>query len=98
MLQCLCGVLAFGLELWTPRHLAGFAVMTLVTAGAAASFALVLAALWYGIVPLAASLTPIGALILGEVLAECDLPEGAFYMVGKIEDAVEKAKEMAAAA
>ena len=27
-----------------------------------------------------------------------DLPEGAFYMVGKIEDAVEKAKEMAAAA
>ncbi|MGB0632189.1 MAG: F0F1 ATP synthase subunit beta, partial [Alphaproteobacteria bacterium] len=27
-----------------------------------------------------------------------DLPEAAFYMVGKIEDAVEKAKEMAAAA
>ena len=27
-----------------------------------------------------------------------DLPEAAFYMVGKIEEAVEKAKEMAAAA
>ena len=27
-----------------------------------------------------------------------DLPEAAFYMVGKIEDAVEKAKDMAAAA
>ena len=27
-----------------------------------------------------------------------DLPEAAFYMVGKIEDAVEKGKEMAAAA
>ena len=32
----------FGLDLWTPRHLAGFVVMTLTTAAAAAAFGLVL--------------------------------------------------------
>ncbi len=38
------GSLAFGLELWTPRHLTGFLVLTAVTAAAAAGFGLVLAA------------------------------------------------------
>jgi ABC-2 type transport system permease protein len=37
------GWLLFGVELWTPLHLLGFAVMTLVTAAAAAAFGLVLA-------------------------------------------------------
>lgn len=37
------GWLVFGLELWTPLHLAGFIVMTLVTAASAAAFGLVLA-------------------------------------------------------
>jgi ABC-2 type transport system permease protein len=36
------GSLAFGLELWTPRHLSGFLVMTLATASAAAAFGLLL--------------------------------------------------------
>ena len=35
--------LFFGLDLWTPQHLAGFVAMTTVTAGSAASFGLVLA-------------------------------------------------------
>lgn len=35
--------LAFGLDLWNPRHLAGFACMTSVTAASAAGFALMLA-------------------------------------------------------
>lgn len=35
----------FGLDLWTPRHLLGFAAMTLATAGAASGFGIVLAAL-----------------------------------------------------
>ena len=34
--------LAFGLDLWTPRHLAGFAAVTLAAAAAAAAFGLVL--------------------------------------------------------
>ncbi len=37
------GAFAFGLDLFTPRHLAGFAVMTVTTAAAAAAFALLLA-------------------------------------------------------
>ena len=37
------GALVFGLDLWTPRHLVGFAVLTTVTAAAAAAFGLVLA-------------------------------------------------------
>jgi ABC-2 type transport system permease protein len=37
------GALAFGLELFTPRHLAGFAVLTAVTSAAAAGFGLLLA-------------------------------------------------------
>ena len=36
--------LVFGLELWTPRHLAGFAAVTLAAAAAAAAFGLVLSA------------------------------------------------------
>lgn len=36
------GALAFGLDLFTGTHLAGFLVMTVATAGAAAAFALVL--------------------------------------------------------
>jgi ABC-2 type transport system permease protein len=39
------GWAVFGIELFTPRHLAGFVVMTLATAGAAAAFGLVLASL-----------------------------------------------------
>ncbi len=37
------GALVFGLELFQPRHLAGFTLMTMTTAAAAAAFALVLA-------------------------------------------------------
>lgn len=37
------GALAFGLDLFTPRHLAGFALVTPASASAAAAFALVLA-------------------------------------------------------
>ena len=37
------GAMAFGLELWTPKRLAGFAAMAVVTAGAAAAFGIVLA-------------------------------------------------------
>lgn len=37
------GSWAFGLELWTPRHLIGFAVMCTVTAASAAGFGLLLA-------------------------------------------------------
>ena len=37
------GAVVFGLALWTPRHLAGFAILTTVTAAAAAAFGLVLA-------------------------------------------------------
>jgi ABC-2 type transport system permease protein len=37
------GALVFGLDLFTPEHLLGFAIMTLVTAGAASGFGLVLA-------------------------------------------------------
>jgi ABC-2 type transport system permease protein len=36
------GSVAFGLELWTPRHLAGFAAVTVATAAAAAAFGLLL--------------------------------------------------------
>ncbi len=39
------GALVFGLKLWTPGHLAGFAAMTIVTAAAAAGMGLVLATL-----------------------------------------------------
>ena len=39
------GWLVFGLDLWTPQHLAGFAVMTLCTAAAAAAFGMLLAAI-----------------------------------------------------
>lgn len=39
------GALLFGLDLFTPRHLAGFALMTIATAAAAAGFALCLATL-----------------------------------------------------
>lgn len=39
------GAVAFDLELWTPKHLSGFAVMTLATAMAAASFGILLATL-----------------------------------------------------
>lgn len=35
----------FGVDLWSPRHLLGFAVMTVVTAGAASAFGIVLAGL-----------------------------------------------------
>ncbi len=35
----------FGVDLWTPRHLLGFTVMTLATAGAASAFGIVLASL-----------------------------------------------------
>ena len=35
----------FGLDLWSPRHLLGFAAMTVATAGAASAFGIVLAAL-----------------------------------------------------
>lgn len=38
------GAVAFGLDLWSPRRLAGFAVMTAVTAAAAASLGLLLSA------------------------------------------------------
>jgi ABC-2 type transport system permease protein len=38
------GWLVFGLDLWTPRHLAGFGVMTAVSAAAAAGFGLMLSA------------------------------------------------------
>ncbi len=37
------GAVAFGLELWTPKRLAGFAAMAVVTAAAAAAFGIVLA-------------------------------------------------------
>lgn len=37
------GALVFGLDLFTPQHLAGFAVMTVATAMAASSFGLILA-------------------------------------------------------
>ncbi|MDX1503573.1 MAG: ABC transporter permease, partial [Thermoanaerobaculia bacterium] len=37
------GALVFGLDLWTPRHLAGFVVMTATTAAAAAALAVLLA-------------------------------------------------------
>ena len=37
------GSFAFGLDLWTPRHLAGFVPLTAVTAATAAAFGLVLA-------------------------------------------------------
>jgi ABC-2 type transport system permease protein len=37
------GSLAFGLDLWTPGHLAGFVVMTAATAAAAAAFGILLA-------------------------------------------------------
>lgn len=39
------GSLMFGLELWVPRHLTGFAVLTPVTAATAAGFGLVLSAM-----------------------------------------------------
>ncbi len=39
------GALVFDVELWTPRHLAGFLVMTLVTAACAAAFGLLLSSL-----------------------------------------------------
>ncbi len=39
------GALLFGLDLFTPRHLAGFGLMTVATAAAAAGFALCLATL-----------------------------------------------------
>lgn len=39
------GALAFGLELFSPRHFSGFLAMTVVTAAAAAAFGLLLAAL-----------------------------------------------------
>jgi ABC-2 type transport system permease protein len=39
------GAVVFGLELWTPKHLAGFAVMTGVTVAAAAGFGILLASL-----------------------------------------------------
>jgi ABC-2 type transport system permease protein len=39
------GALAFDLDLWTPRHLAGFLVMTAVTSAAAAAFGVLLACL-----------------------------------------------------
>ena len=41
----LWAALAFGLPLWTVRHLAGFGVMTLATAAAAAAFGMILALL-----------------------------------------------------
>jgi ABC-2 type transport system permease protein len=41
----LWGALAFGVDLFTPRHLAGFGLMTLATASAAASFGIFLATL-----------------------------------------------------
>jgi ABC-2 type transport system permease protein len=41
----LWGELVFGLELWTVNHLVGFALMTIVTATAAAAFGIVLATL-----------------------------------------------------
>jgi ABC-2 type transport system permease protein len=41
----LWGALVFDVDLFTPRHLAGFAVMTVATAGAAASFGIFLATL-----------------------------------------------------
>ena len=37
------GALVFGLDLFTARHLTGFAIMTVTTAGAAAAFGLLLA-------------------------------------------------------
>lgn len=45
VLMFVWGWAVFGLTLWTPRILTGFIVMTLVTAGAAAAFGLVLATL-----------------------------------------------------
>jgi ABC-2 type transport system permease protein len=39
------GALVFGLDLWTPRHLAGFVVLTAFTAGAAAGLGLLLSTL-----------------------------------------------------
>lgn len=42
-LMFIWGSLVFGLQLWTPRHLAGFTLMTVVTAVSASAFGLVLA-------------------------------------------------------
>lgn len=39
------GAIAFGLDLWTARHLAGFVLMTVVTSAAAAAFGILLACL-----------------------------------------------------
>lgn len=44
-LMFLWGALVFKLDLWTPNHLAGFAIMTLATAASASAFGLVLATL-----------------------------------------------------
>ncbi len=43
VIMFLWGWAVFGVNLWTPTHLAGFAAMSLVTAAAAASFGLILA-------------------------------------------------------
>ena len=45
VLMFLWGAFVFGIELFTPNHLAGFVVMTLVTAAAAGGFGLLLASL-----------------------------------------------------
>lgn len=39
------GAVVFGLDLWTPRHLAGFLIMTTATSAAAAAFGILLACL-----------------------------------------------------
>lgn len=44
ILMFVWGALVFGLDLWSPRRLAGFAAMALVTACSAAAFGIVLAA------------------------------------------------------
>jgi len=44
-LMFIWAALAFNLDLWSPNHLAGFIAMTVVTAGAAAAFGIVLATL-----------------------------------------------------
>ncbi len=44
-LMFIWGAFGFGLSLWTPNHLAGFIVVTLLTGAAAAAFGLVLATL-----------------------------------------------------
>jgi ABC-2 type transport system permease protein len=43
ILMFVWGAVMFDLDLWSPNHLAGFAAMTLVTGGAAASFGIMLA-------------------------------------------------------